>query len=207
MDEALIGLAGIVVGVLLGAAGTYFRLRRDLWAEARANALVLLADVRALKSRPSDQVLADTLLVTKNWDSRGEALVRFRRGNYPSGLKACEWLKLAGHFAELRKLSARGVSPADTQCLGDVQKELKGAEVVLDGFASDPPVLPYVVATGVKEGWMACLGLAILALVIVLYVLGDLSWLVAFPVFALAIVIVVWWVRRTRRAPSERVEE
>lgn len=168
MDEALIGLAGIVVGALLGATGTYFRLRRDAWIEARANGLVLLADVCALlAASPTDHVVGDTLLGTKTWDRRGEALVRFRRGNYPSGLNASEWLRLAGHFAQLREL-ARGLPLCDWKL---VKAELTASKELLDCFDFDPPVLPYVIRTGLKEGWktLVCL-LLIVAIVIVLLV-------------------------------------
>jgi len=204
--EALIGLAGIVVGALLGATGTYFRLRRDAWTEARANGLVLLADVRALRrAEPTDQVVAGTQLGIKTWDSRAEALVRYRRGNYPSGLKARDWLELAGHFAQLRELGA-STRAADASWWGDVQQELSGAEGLLAHFEKDEPVLAYVIVTGQREGWKALLALAISAALVIVFVVGDLPWWAAVAVLVVAITIVAvlafpWWMRTGRDAP------
>jgi hypothetical protein len=205
MDEALIALAGVVVGALLGGTGTYFRLRRDLWSDARANGLVLLAEVQALKSRPHGQLFAGTLLAIKSWDFRREALVKFRRGNYPSGLRAREWLELAGHFEALRALSARAAPPDDTnecneceECT-NVKNELEGAARILTGFARDQAVLPHVVATGVREGWKTLVGLTVLASLIALSALGDLPWQVPCGAFAVGILMFAWWVSHTVR--------
>jgi hypothetical protein len=201
--EGLIGLAGIVVGALLGATGTYFRLRRDAWTEARANGLVLLADVSALldDAHPTDQVVAGTPLVIKTWDARAEALVRFRRGNYPSGLEAGKWLELAGHFAKLRELGAQ-TRAADASWRRDVKKELIGAQALLKHFERDEPVLPYVIATGLRRGWKALLALAISSAVIIVLVVVDVPWWAA-AVVAITIVAVVavpWSMQHGRSA-------
>jgi hypothetical protein len=204
--EAVIGLAGIVVGALLGATGTYFRLRRDAWIEARANALLLLADVRALRhAKATDEVVARTQLGVKTWDARAEALVRYRRGNYPSGLRAGGWLELAGHFARLRTLGASTRRP-DASWWREVQKELTGAHGLLTHFEKDEPVLAYVIVTGAREGRNALLALAIFIALALVFVFVDLAWWVGAVILLVAITIVAvfvvpWW-KRTGRGAS-----
>ena len=152
MDQALIGLAGIVVGALLGATGTYWRLRRDAWSEARANGLILLAAVRAALD---DGGATEALLET--WDERREVLAKFRRGNYPTGFKAPEWLLLAGCFERLRSLQATD-SPSRPRL---VRNELRTARRLLRPFKEDPSVLPYVLVSSLKEAWKPLLAVAV----------------------------------------------
>lgn len=109
MDQALIGLAGIVVGALLGGTGKYFTQRRDAWARARTSGLLLLADVRALR-----------------------------------GFRAPEWLALADCFSHLQKLSTAQGGDRGAEWWKEVGAQLQEAEKLLDRFADDPPVFPYV---------------------------------------------------------------
>ena len=188
MTEALIGLAGIVVGAVLGATGTYWRLRRDAWAEARANGLMLLAAVRAVLAEDERRNLDDLLAA---WDQRAEVLAKFRRGSYPSGLEAPEWLKLATRFASLRRLSA--ATPRDDS---QVRAELVGATECLAGFEYDPPVFPYVVVTGLKNGWPGLAGAAAVAGIVILAL--TIGWLAASIAAALVLMIAArpflkWW--------------
>ena len=145
MDEALVGLAGIVVGALLGGTGRYWLLRRDAWSQARASGLLLLADVRALRAaQPTDRVVSETELGVRSWASAREVLAGFRRGNFPNGYRAPEWLELAGHFARLDQLR-NGWEPADGMEWRRAQAELEAAERLLGRFENDPPVFGYVV--------------------------------------------------------------
>jgi hypothetical protein len=150
--EAVIGLAGVVAGLVFGGTGKYFNQRRDAWLRARAAGLLLLADVRALRdAEEADLVVAETQLGAKSWASHRQTLAGFRRGTYPNGLTAPDWLKLAGHFARLKKINdarneindARNARRSDLWC--EAQHELAEVEGLLRGFELDPPVLPYVV--------------------------------------------------------------
>jgi hypothetical protein len=148
VSEALIGVAGIFVGSLLGGTGKYWLLRRDAWAEARSSGLLLLADIRALReARFGAVVVSDTELGVKTWEVHRKVLAGFRRGNFPNGFRAPEWLELAGHFARLKELYATG--KPDTYGAWwwrGVQVELAAAERLLTRFNDDPPVFGYVVS-------------------------------------------------------------
>ena len=152
MTEALIGLAGIVVGTLLGGTGKYWLLRRDAWREARSSGLLLLADIRALRNAQSAiGVVSDTELGVKSWEAHRQVLAGFRRGNFPSGFRAPEWLELAGHFARLTELYAAGELDADRQRWREAQDELAAAERLLARFEQDPPVFAYVVRASLRR--------------------------------------------------------
>jgi len=152
--EALIGLAGVVIGAVLGGTGKYWSLRRDAWKAARASGLLLLADVRALCSaKSSDSVLVNTQLGATSWEAHGRSLAEFRQGNFPNGFRAPEWLMLASHFARLEQLSAERPAGSAGEWWAQAQAELAAAESLLRRFEDDPPVLGYVVraAIGAKQ--------------------------------------------------------
>jgi hypothetical protein len=204
VDEALIGLAGIVVGAVLGALGTYFRLRRDAWSEARAAGLVLLAAVSAARQHSAHSEDVGRLLET--WDNRGEVLAKFRRGNYPSGLPGPEWLLLAGHIASLRALQAsdKPRDPAWSKLAGE---QLDGAEHLLGSFKSDPPVFTYFVVTGLREGGLRLVVVLVMASAVAIGVVADmpLVWGIVAGVAIVALVVarprVLRWWKQTGRAP------
>jgi hypothetical protein len=151
MDAALIGLAGIVVGTLLGGTGRYWLLRRDLWREARTSGLLLLADVRALReAQATARVVSDTKLGVSSWESHRKVLAEFRRGSFPNGFKAPEWLELAVHFAHLREFSITDEPEGDGDSWSRAQNELAAAERLLARFEEDPPVLGYVLRAPLK---------------------------------------------------------
>ena len=146
MDEALIGLAGIVAGAVLGGTGKYWLLRRDAWTEARTSGLLLLADVRALcGAEPGSRVVTGTELGLKSWEAHREVLAGFRRGRFPNGFRAPEWLELARHFAHLKELDPAYLTDGDGDRWSEAQAELKAAERLLVRFELDPPVLGYVI--------------------------------------------------------------
>lgn len=152
MAEALIGLAGVLVGTLLGGTGKYWLLRRDAWGEARTSGLLLLADVRSLqKAQPRARVASETEFGVKSWESEREILAGFRRGNFPNGFRAREWLRLAGHFAELRELFNAYQSGGDDKAWSRAQRELAAAESLLDRFEEDPKVFWYVVRAAIRR--------------------------------------------------------
>ena len=146
MVEGLFAVGGILVGAFLGGIGKYWALRRDAWKAARAGGLLLLSDVVLVrKAEPSDPIVSDTALGVKTWETHREVLAGFRRGTFPHGLKAQEWLELAGHFAKLSELyTTRGYS-TDGEWSEEAQKELAYAERLLAGFRDDPPVFLYVI--------------------------------------------------------------
>jgi hypothetical protein len=143
VNEALIGLVGVIVGALLGGTGKYWLLRRDAWREARTSGLLTLADVRAASARSDPARLAaqlETLLRT--WGTQREVLAGFRQGNFPNGFRAPEWLELAGHMTSLRDITDTHPDPIDTTA---AHHELDAAEALLSRFEEDPPVVEYVI--------------------------------------------------------------
>jgi hypothetical protein len=152
VDQALVAVAGIVIGALLGGSGKYFTSRRDAWAEARASGLLLLADVRALlETHRTELVDAGASLGVKSWESHQATLAHFRRGSFPNGFKAPEWLALAACFARLKKFQAEPKADRGEEWSKSVGEELLAAERLLAPFEEDPPVLSYVVSTGVMS--------------------------------------------------------
>jgi hypothetical protein len=146
MVEALIGLAGIVIGALLGGSGKYWLLRRDAWREARTSGLLLLAEVRALREAdPADPVVSDTELGAKAWEAHRQVLAGFRQGSFPNGYRAPEWLQLARHFAHLKKIHMTDKPAGDRDWWNRAKQELDAAERLLARFENDPPVFGYVV--------------------------------------------------------------
>jgi hypothetical protein len=152
VDQALVAVAGIVIGALLGGSGKYFTSRRDAWAEARASGLLLLAEVRALleDSHP-DGVDAGASLGVKSWESHQVTLAHFRRGSFPNGFKAPEWLTLAACFARLKRFQEEPVADRGDNWSKSVRNELLVAERLLARFEDDPPVFSHVVRTGVMS--------------------------------------------------------
>jgi hypothetical protein len=150
VDSALIGIAGAVLGLFLGGTGKYFTQRRDAWLPARAAGLLLLANMRALgdlRDENSTAAACDTAIGA--WERQREALALFRRGSYPSGLKALQWLELAGCFATLERLSAiRGKG-----WKADVKLQITKVEDLLESFEKDPAVVPYVFKAGCRKAW------------------------------------------------------
>lgn len=146
MVEALIGgVGGVLLGTLLGGTGKYWLLRRDAWSEARTSGLLLLADVCALyKVQPDARIVSDTELGVRSWESHRQVLAGFRRGNFPNGFQAAEWLELAGHFAQLKELLASQPN-GDADWWSRAQAELGSAELLLARFEHDPRVFGYVV--------------------------------------------------------------
>ena len=152
VKEALIGLAGIVVGTLLGGTGKYWLLRRDAWREARTSGRLLLADVRALRrAHAAARVVSDTELGVNTWASHRQVLAGFRRGSFPNGFKAPEWLELAGRFAELEELYHSRQRKGDGKWWSRAQDELASAESLLVRFEHDPPVLGYVILATLRR--------------------------------------------------------
>ncbi len=145
MDQAIIGFVGIVAGLLLGGIGKYFTARRDAWLLARAHGLILLADVQATLASQSRGENTDLSPLLASWQANCEILASFRRGSYPSGFKAPEWLMLAAGFARLAALDEVKRGKRDERWQAAVSDELRKAERLLDHFASDPGVLGYVV--------------------------------------------------------------
>ena len=152
LDQVIVGVVGIVVGTLLGGSGKYFRLRRDAWTEARASGLLVLAEVQALSDAcRADPVAAGTSVAVKDWELHGKTLAHFRRGNFPNGFKAEEWLELASCVARLERLRAAPSSDPDGKWRMSVNRELADAERLLARFEADPAVFLYVVRTGLKK--------------------------------------------------------
>jgi hypothetical protein len=146
MDSALIGVAGVAIGTALGGTNKYFSERRDAWKEARTSGLLLLADVRALREAQSTaQIVSDTRLGVKSWESHRQVLAGFRRGRFPNGFLARDWLKLANHFAHLEQLYAERQSKGKVWW-SRAQTELEAAESLLARFEFDPRVVGYVLS-------------------------------------------------------------
>ncbi|MEY2513625.1 MAG: hypothetical protein QOJ89_983 [bacterium] len=170
MSAAIVGLVGIVVGALLGGTGKYFTQRRDAWLKARASGLALLAEVRAVRAALAAGRLT-TVVAIEGWTTHGEVLASFRRGNYPSGLVASEWLKLAAGFAELATLDAKAVR--DEAWTERVDHELRAAQEILKGFEHDPAVLPSVIEAGVSRYLKQLALLAVGLLVLGRFAMAD----------------------------------
>jgi hypothetical protein len=156
IDTALIGLAGVVAGVLLGGAGKYWTQRRDAWKEARASGLLLLAHIRALQdTQPSSRLVSDSKLGVIAWEEHQATLAGFRRGSFPNGLKAAEWLRLAERFARLAQLHSRrndgwwrdptSLPDAAVSWWNEATAELQAADLLLADFANDPPVVLHAI--------------------------------------------------------------
>jgi hypothetical protein len=149
VDQALVAVAGIVIGALLGGSGKYFTSRRDAWAEARASGLLLLANVRAVREvHLSEPFNPEASFGVKGWESHGAILAHFRRGSFPNGFKAPEWLAVAACFARLESFRAAPKADRDVEWSKSVDSELLAAERLLAPFEADPPVFGYVVRTG-----------------------------------------------------------
>ena len=149
MDQALIALAGIVVGAVLGGTGKYFTQRRDAWSQARTSGLLLLAEVRAVRQQGSTGSAADPQAAVTCWESQRAVLAGFRRGNYPNGLRANEWLTLADRFTKIRNLSQQdSVDVAARR--RDADASLAEAEKLLARFEDDPPVFSYVLLSALR---------------------------------------------------------
>lgn len=152
MAEALIGVVGIVVGALLGGTGKYWLLRRDAWSEARTSGLLLLADVRTLRNADATaHVVSETRAGAKSWETHREILAGFRRGNFPNGFRAPEWLELASHFARLEQIYAVQRPEGSTGWWSQAKTELAAAELLLARFDDDPAVFGYVVRATVRR--------------------------------------------------------
>jgi hypothetical protein len=144
VDQALVAVAGIVIGALLGGSGKYFTSRRDAWAEARASGLLLLAGVRAVReARLADPF--DASFGVESWESNEAILAHFRRGSFPNGFKAPEWLALAACFARLERFQAQPQADRGDEWSTGVDSELLAAEELLSPFEDDPPVVGYVI--------------------------------------------------------------
>jgi hypothetical protein len=152
VEEALIGLAGIVVGTVLGGTGKYWLLRRDAWRDARTSGLLLLADVRALrKAQATARIVSTTELGAKSWRAQRKVLAAFRRGNFPNGFRAPEWLELAGHFAQLEQLYGEHRGDVEGEWWTRAQEEFDAAERLLARFGDDPPVFAYVLGSRLRR--------------------------------------------------------
>lgn len=152
MSDALIGVVGVIFGAVLGGTGKYWTARRDAWKEARASGLLLLADVRALRAAPSSnaQVVVDTGLGVKTWESHRQVLAGFRRGAFPNGFKAAGWLTLAGSFARLKELDLEREKQGNDAWWHAVQNELSEAERLLQRFENDPRVVLYTIRNALR---------------------------------------------------------
>jgi len=114
--------------------------------------LLLLADVRAIRaSEPTARVVSETELGVKTWHLHREVLAGFRRGSFPSGFQAPEWLQLAAHFAQLNELYGTGQLDAREDDWRRAQEELAAAEGLVVRFESDPKVFWYVVQSALKR--------------------------------------------------------
>jgi len=169
MDSAVIGLAGVVAGLVVGNGGKYFGQRRDAWREARAAGLIVLADMRALRSAPQGARLATAHTLVETWAAKREVLASFRRGNYPNGFKAEEWVKVAGALgrleASLLTATEVGLAPAGASSDADpvleetsaphwwveVERHLRRSEKILSDFEHDPGVVWHNIRAGVSR--------------------------------------------------------
>jgi hypothetical protein len=112
----------------------------------------LLADVRALcGAEPGSRVVSATELGVKSWEAHREVLAGFRRGNFPNGFRAAEWLELARHFAQLKERDPASVTNRDGDRWSDAQAELVAAERLLARFEQDPPVFGYVIRSALRR--------------------------------------------------------
>jgi hypothetical protein len=151
VDQALIGLAGVFVGAVGTAftgAGKYFTNRRDAWIVARASGLILLADARATLASQSHGGDIDISPLLTSWQANRVILAGFRRGAYPSGFRASEWLALAAGFARLTTLNEVKQCERDARWQAAASNEARGVEALLDDFADDPKVFSSVLRTG-----------------------------------------------------------
>jgi hypothetical protein len=137
VNEAVLGLAGVVAGLVVGNTGKYFGQRRNAWREARGAGLIVLADVRALHAAPAGRRLAGARRLAASWDANRQVLATFRRGTYPNGLMAYEWVRLADAFARL----AACLPPAAADWWEDAQPHLHTIEDILSDFMYDPAVV------------------------------------------------------------------
>lgn len=149
MSDALIGLVGVVVGAVLAGTGQYFTARRDAWIDARLHGLRLLADVDALVAGgPDSRAVSETRLGVASWLEHRDVLAKFRRGTYPNGFKASEWLDLAACFAELHQLDGVPAPERTAAWWGDAQAKFAEAERLLAPFRDDPRVLAHALRLG-----------------------------------------------------------
>jgi hypothetical protein len=146
LTALLSGVGGALLATLVGGTGKYWALRRDAWTLARTSGLLLLADVRELlAAKPTDDVVATTRLGVASWEAHRETLAAFRRGSFPNGYQAKEWLDLAVHFARLERLGARPEAN-DTAWWLEAKNSLTAAEELLRRFQDDPRIVGYVLA-------------------------------------------------------------
>jgi hypothetical protein len=152
VKEALIAIVAAVAGTALGGTGKYWQLRSDAWREARTSGLLLLADVRALcAAEAGARIVADTEFGVKTWKSHRQVLAGFRRGNFPNGYRAPEWLELAGHFAELEELYSAHQLDTNDHAWRCAKTKLEASECLLVRFKKDPPVARYVLQGTIRR--------------------------------------------------------
>ena len=152
LEAVLSGVAGAVLGVVLGGTGKYWALRRDAWTEARTSGLLLLADVRALlAAAETDAFVTRTRLGVVSWEAHRETLAGFRRGSFPNGFTAPEWLELAAHFAELELLADVHPSGGAGDWWAQARTSWTAAETLLARFEHDPRVARYVLTASFRR--------------------------------------------------------
>jgi hypothetical protein len=147
----VVGLIGASAGLVVGNSSKYFGQRRDAWREARAAGLNVLADVRALRALPEGAGIATAQRLARTWAAERQMLATFRRGNYPNGLTAVEWVTVADAFAHLEARlpmapDAESVAPdaESGSWWKEVQPQLRLIETVLADFKHDPSVVRHV---------------------------------------------------------------
>jgi hypothetical protein len=153
LESVLSGVAGALLGVLFGGTGKYWALRRDAWTDARKSGLLLLADVRALMAAaPEERVVVSKRLGLGSWETHRATLAGFRRGTFPNGYEASEWLDLAAHFASLEQLlQLHQDGRSDPSLWAKANDAWTGAEQLLVRFKDDPPVVGYVLKASFRR--------------------------------------------------------
>jgi len=143
--EAAFALIGVLLGGILGAGASYLMVRRKSWSDARAAALRILEDLHLAEivlGQGTDYEFPPWAgdLGVRSWQRHREALT-FRKGYYPSGLHALEWLELAATFGDLRLLNEWSASERDEAWGVSAHKNVTYAQSLLKQFEDDPPAL------------------------------------------------------------------
>jgi len=140
MTEAVFGVVGVVLGAILGAGASYFMVRRKSWSDARDAALLLLEELHVAQRALERGTYEPGGLGVAAWQNNRRALT-FRKGCYPSGLHALEWLDLAAAFDNLRLLDRCSSSERDETWLVTAHDNIEHARRLVHPFELDPPVL------------------------------------------------------------------
>jgi hypothetical protein len=143
MTEAAFGVIGVLLGGILGGGASYFMTRRQSWSSARASALLMLEELALLDTALARWEVSDLPvwaedLGVASWEEHRQALT-FRKGYYPSGLNATEWLRLADTFVNLRVLHEWDANVRDEVWRERAIENFARAKALLLQFELDPP--------------------------------------------------------------------